>query len=135
MRYLFLLFSAVSLLLFSDTYDREDFNFKSYKPITSIGYYTNQLCDSINIDHVVSLKDAYDSGASLWSSSKKQAFANDKTNHVPSCGSVNRSKGSAGPKEFMRRSQDGKGLDYDIIRFSEYVEKYYAVKRKYELAL
>ena len=135
MRHLFLLFSAVSLLSWSDTYDREDFNYKSYKPATSIGYYTNQICDSINIDHVVSLKDAYDSGASSWGYSKKRVFANDRFNHVPSCSRINSSKGSSGPYDFKRRSHDEKKcLDYEILRYCEYVEKYYAVKRKYGLS-
>jgi len=81
----------------ADGYDRKDFNYRSYKPNTSIGFYTNKTCDFINIDHIVSLKDAYDSGASSWGASRKKAFANDRSNHVPSCGRVNSSKGSEGP--------------------------------------
>ena len=117
-----------------ERYNRSDFKYRSYKPNTSIGLYTNQTCDFINIDHLVSLKDAYDSGAALWSASRKQTFANDKANHVPSCGRVNSSKGSAGPKDFLRRSNDGKGLEYEIVRFCDYVQRYYAVKIKYELS-
>jgi hypothetical protein len=83
---------------------------------------------------VVSLKDAHESGASTWSVSKKKAFANDRSNHVPSCGRVNSSKGSEGPSDFLRRSNDGRGLEYEIVRFCEYVHKYYAVKVKYELS-
>ena len=120
---------------FADGYDRSVFNFHSYKPDTSIGFYTGQSCALINIDHVVSLKDAYDSGASSWGASRKKAFANDRSNHVPSCGRVNSSKGSEGPSDFLRRSNDGKGLEYEIVRFCEYVEKYYAVKVKYGLSL
>ena len=119
---------------YADGYESKDFNYQSYKPNTSIGYYTNQSCDFINIDHVVSLKDAYDSGAASWSAYKKRTFANDKANHVPSCGRVNSSKGSAGPKDFLRRSNDGKGLEYEIVRFCEYVQRYYAVKVEYELS-
>ena len=119
---------------YADGYERKDFNYRSYKPNTSIGFYTNQSCNFINIDHVVSLKDAYDSGAASWSASRKKAFSNDKSNHVQSCGRVNSSKGSAGPKDFLRRSNDGKGLDYEIVRFCEYVQKYYAVKIKYRLS-
>jgi hypothetical protein len=37
----------------ADSYDRKDFNYRSYKPGTDIGFYTNQPCDFINIDHVV----------------------------------------------------------------------------------
>jgi hypothetical protein len=125
---------ANAVIAYSSGYNRTDFNYKSYKPTTSIGFYTNQSCDFINVDHVVSLKDAYDSGAALWSAPEKEAFANDRSNHVPSCGRVNSSKGSAGPKDFLRRSNDGKGLEYEIVRFCEYVQSYYAVKVEYELS-
>jgi hypothetical protein len=118
-----------------ERYNRSDFKYHSYKPNVSIGFYTNQSCDFINIDHLVSLKDAHESGAASWSPDKKRSFANDRSNHVPSCGRVNSSKGSARPKDFLRRSNDGKGLEYEIVRFCEYVEKYYAVKLKYELSL
>ena len=53
---------------------------------------------------------------------------------MPSCGRVNSSKGSEGPSDFLRRSRDGRGLEYDIVRFCEYVKKYYAVKVKYGLS-
>jgi hypothetical protein len=122
-------------LAFADGYDRKDFNYRSYKPNTSIGFYTGKTCDFINIDHIVSLKDAYESGASSWSASKKESFANDRSNHVPSCGRVNSSKGSAGPSDFLRRSNDGKCLEYEVVRFCEYVKKYYAVKVKYGFSL
>ena len=130
----FLLLVATSSLA-QDSYNRNSFSYKSYKPNTSIGFYTNQSCDFINIDHVVSLKDAYVSGAASWSASEKEAFANDRSNHVPSCGRVNSSKGSAGPKDFLRRSNDGKGLEYEIVRFCEYVRKYYDTKVRYDLSL
>ena len=126
--------SLITSAVVADSYNRDSFFFESYKPNTSIGFYTNQSCDFINIDHVVSLKDAYDSGAASWSAYKKRTFANDKANHVTSCGRVNSSKGSAGPKDFLRRSNDGKGLEYEIVRFCEYVEKYHAVKVEYELS-
>jgi hypothetical protein len=133
-----IIISAIALSIvspaFADSYDRKDFNYHSYKPNTSIGFYTNKACDFINIDHIVSLKDAYESGAVSWSDAKKETFANDRSNHVPSCGRVNSSKGSEGPSDFLRRSRDGRGLEYEIVRFCEYVQKYYAVKVKYELS-
>ena len=131
---LFWLLSCFASLSLADAYDRNDFNYRSYKSDTDVGFYTNKTCDFINIDHVVSLKDAYESGASSWSDLKKESFANDTFNHVPSCGRVNSSKGSAGPSDFLRRSNDGRGLEYKIVRFCEYVEKYYAVKLKYVLS-
>jgi hypothetical protein len=126
--------SLITSAVVAGSYNRDSFFFQGYKPNTSIGFYTNQSCDFINIDHVVSLKDAYDSGAASWSAYKKRTFANDKSNHVPSCGRVNSSKGSAGPKDFLRRSNDGKGLEYEIVRFCEYVQRYYAVKVEYGLS-
>ena len=53
---------------------------------------------------------------------------------MPSCGRVNSSKGSAEPSDFLRRSRDGKGLDYEIVRFCSYIKKYLAVKEKYQLS-
>ena len=133
-----IIISAIALAIISlasaDSYDRKDFNYRSYKPNTYTGFYTNKVCDFINIDHIVSLKDAYESGAASWGVNKKETFANDRSNHVPSCGRVNSSKGSEGPSDFLRRSRDGRGLEYEIIRFCEYVQKYYAVKVKYGLS-
>ena len=131
---LFLSCLCLVSVVIADSYERKDFNYRSYKPNTSIGFYTNKTCDFINIDHIVSLKDAYDSGASSWGAGKKKTFANDRSNHVPSCGRVNSSKGSARPSDFLRRSHDGRGLEYEIVRFCEYVQKYYAVKVKYSLS-
>tara|TARA_B110000091_G_scaffold141359_1_gene150987 strand:+ start:1259 stop:1717 length:459 start_codon:yes stop_codon:yes gene_type:complete len=130
---LILIFLPLAIESEAVSYDRKDFNYRSYKPDTSIGFYTGKTCDFINIDHVVSLKDAYESGAASWSATKKEAFANDRSNHVPSCVRVNSSKGSATPKDFLRRSRDGKGLDYKILRWCEYMTIYKAVKRKYQL--
>ena len=126
--------SLITSAIVAGSYNRAQFYFQSYKPDTSIGFYTNQTCSSINVDHIVSLKDAHDSGAASWSTYRKRTFANDKANHVPSCGRVNSSKGSAKPKDFLRRSNDGKGLEYKIVRFCEYVKKYHAVKVEYELS-
>ena len=131
---LFLACLWLTSVVIAEGYDRKDFNYHSYKPNISTGFYTNKTCDFINIDHIVSLKDAYESGASSWSANKKKTFANDRANHVPSCGRVNSSKGSEGPSDFLRRSRDGRGLEYEIVRFCEYVQKYYAVKVKYELS-
>ena len=72
--------------------------------------------------------------ASSWSVSRKKAFANDRSNHVSSCGLVSSSKGSEGPSDFLRRSRDGRGLEYEIVRFCEYVKRYHAVKLEYELS-
>jgi len=116
-------------------YDRAEFGYKSYPSDTQIGFYTDEKCEDIDIDHVVSLRDAFDSGAFKWSKSEKEIFANDKFNHVPACSYVNRSKGASLPEDFLRKSQDGKSRNYKIVRFCDYLRKYYAVKEKYNLGL
>ena len=63
---------GIASMSFAEGYDRKDFNYRSYKPNASIGFYTNKTCDFINIDHIVSLKDAYESGASSWSASRNE---------------------------------------------------------------
>ena len=82
-------------------YQRGEWRFRSYKSGTNIGFYTQSTCDSIDIDHIVSLQDAHISGGYAWSAARKQQFANDKSNHQPSCARVNRSKGNSAPKDFF----------------------------------
>jgi|APSaa5957512535_1039671.scaffolds.fasta_scaffold205334_2 hypothetical protein len=111
------------------TNTRHEFKFKSYPSDETRGWYTDKCC-SIDIDHVVSLKEACVLGLpkSRW-----EEFANDHENHVPACSSVNRSKGSSGPEDFYRKATDGKGRDYIIVRFEEYLELYYYILNKYGL--
>ena len=116
-----------------NNYKRSSFKFNSYSTNTDIGFYTGKYCKT-NIDHVVSLKDAFDSGAYMWDTNKKEKFANDKENHVPSCYKINSSKGSTTPKGFLRRSNDKKGLEYKIINFCNYLKIYYQIKIKYDLS-
>lgn len=114
------------------TYSRDSYSYFSYPSNISTGFYTGMKCLT-NIDHVVSLKDAHKSGGFNWSSSKRARFANDRSNHVPSCKRINSSKGSSTPKDFFRKSSDGRGLDYVIKNRCAYVEIYFKVKRKYNL--
>ena len=116
-----------------DNYKRSSFKYNSYSTNTNVGFYTGKYCKT-NIDHVVSLKDAHDSGAKRWNQNLKELFSNDKSNHVPACYKINSSKGSATPKHFLRRSNDGKGLDYEIISFCKYLHIYYKTKIKYNLS-
>ncbi len=113
-------------------YSRDLYSYLSYSTNISIGFYTRMKCP-INIDHVVSLKDAHESGGFNWSPSKRVRFANDKSNHVPSCKRINSSKGSSTPKDFFRKSSDGRGMDYEIKNRCAYVEIYFKVKKKYNL--
>lgn len=131
--YITLIFLFISKINAEDKYNRNSFHFHSYPTKTKIGYYTKKHCKT-NIDHVVSLKDAFDSGAYKWTLERKKEFANDKENHVPACHRINSSKGSATPKDFLRRSNDKKGLEYEIINFCNYVNIYFKIKKKYDLS-
>ena len=113
-------------------YSRDLYSYRSYPTNISTGFYTGMKCPT-NTDHVVSLKDAHESGGFNWSSSKRARFANDKSNHVPSCKRINSSKGSSTPKDFFRKSSDGRGMDYEIKNRCAYVEIYFKVKKKYNL--
>ena len=114
-------------------YDRDLYGYESYPAYSSKGFYTGQTCDT-NIDHVVSLKDAHESGAGRWTIAERITFSNDRLNHVPSCSRVNSSKGSSIPSDFFRKSSDGRGLDYEITTKCAYLGIYYQVKRKYRLS-
>lgn len=48
----------------------------------------------VQIDHIVSLKDAWDSGAHRWTQDERVRFANDLSNLVAVGASVNQSKGA-----------------------------------------
>ena len=113
-------------------YSRDLYSYLSYPTNTSTGFYTGMKCPT-NIDHVVSLKDAHESGGFNWSSSRRARFANDKSNHVPSCKRINSSKGSSVPKDFFRKSSDRRGMDYVIKNRCAYVAIYFNVKKKYNL--
>lgn len=54
----------------------------------------------IDIDHVVSVKEAYDGGGSTWSKRRRSTFYNDRLNLVVTSRHTNRSKGDAGPKDW-----------------------------------
>ena len=113
-------------------YSRDLYRYHSYPTSASTGFYSGMKCQT-NIDHVVSLRDAHESGGFNWSSSKRARFANDKSNHVPSCKRINSFKGSSTPKDFFRKSSDGRGMDYEIKNRCAYVEIYFTVKKKYSL--
>lgn len=78
----------------------------------------------LDIDHIVPLKHAHQNGADSWSRKKRRAFANDPINLIPVSKSLNRQKGAKGPTRWMPPNS----------RFHcEYVTRWKAVKKKYEL--
>ncbi|MER5598064.1 HNH endonuclease family protein [Streptomyces sp. NPDC002265] len=57
----------------------------------------------VDIDHLVPLAEAWDSGASAWTTAQRQAFANDVTRPqlLAVTDNVNQSKGDKDPAEWM----------------------------------
>ena len=114
-------------------YSRELYGFQTYPSMKPIGFYTGVKCRT-SIDHVVSLKDAHVSGAGCWTDAEKNKFANDRLNHVNACTNVNSSKSSSVPSDFLRKSSDGRGVEYQIKSLCAYLGIYYQVKEKYRLS-
>lgn len=64
-------------------------------------YFTKNKASQVQIDHIVSLKNAWDSGADKWSPELREKFANDPENLVAVKGSLNMSKGAKDASEWM----------------------------------
>lgn len=81
---------------------------------------------SVDIDHVVALKNAWISGAQRLSQSQRQALANDPLNLMASSASANRSKGDRNAAEWLPRNNGFR---------CQYVATQVSVKRKYSLSV
>jgi hypothetical protein len=81
----------------------------------------------VDIDHMVPLAEAWDSGARTWSTSTRQAFANDLGDYRSLVGvtdNVNQSKGDQDPSTWMPQ--------YDKCR---YLREWVAVKHRWRLTV
>jgi hypothetical protein len=80
----------------------------------------------VDVDHVVALKDAHDSGAASWTQKQKQDYANSLVVGELAVTSKygNRSKGSRGPDEWLP--------PLDIAR-CEYILNWVQIKERYGL--
>jgi hypothetical protein len=81
----------------------------------------------IDIDHMVPLAEAWDSGARTWTSTERQSFANDLGDYRSLVGvtdSVNQAKGDQDPREWMPT--------YDKCR---YLREWVAVKLRWRLSV
>ncbi len=81
----------------------------------------------VDIDHMVPLAEAWDSGARAWSSSERQAFANDLGDSRSLVGvtdDVNQTKGDQDPAEWLPQ--------YDQCR---YLREFVAVKLRWRLSV
>ncbi|WJY53569.1 HNH endonuclease family protein [Streptomyces chengbuensis] len=77
---------------------------------TWLSYYDDRLvtpAGSLDIDHVVPLAEAWDSGASSWTAARREAYANDLgqgTSLVAVTAKSNRSKADQDPAEWLPTS-------------------------------
>ena len=76
----------------------------------------------LEIDHVVPLFYAWERGGALWEVKKQRRFANDAANLLPVAARANRSKGAAGPLEWLPPAEDFH-CEY-LLRFSRVIERY-----------
>lgn len=84
---------------------------------------------TFDIDHVVPLAEAWDSGAIGWSSDRREAYANDATYRpalIAVSASSNRSKGEKDPAEWMPERQS---------YWCTYLRSWVGVKYRWKLAV
>jgi hypothetical protein len=87
----------------------------------------------VDIDHLVPLKFAWDHGAWNWAADKMEQFANDPINLVITQKSLNRSKGSDGPLNWLPPNDEFK-CAY-IYNFIEVMQLYSLSLNEYETLL
>ena len=86
----------------------------------------------IDIDHVVPLFYARERGANRWEPETQRRFANDSANLLPVGAMVNRSKGAAGPLEWLPPSE-AFACEY-LLRFARVADRYDLSLRPEEVA-
>lgn len=83
----------------------------------------------VDIDHVVALKEAWDSGAWAWSASQRRAFANDMTDRRTLravTDNVNQSKGDKDPSNWMPPMQSA---------WCQYLADWVSIKARWQLSM
>lgn len=83
----------------------------------------------LDIDHVVALKEAWDSGAHSWTAARRRAFANDLSDArslIAVTASVNRSKGDKDPSNWMPPNRGD---------WCRYIADWVAVKARWGLTM
>ncbi|WP_348519402.1 HNH endonuclease family protein [Bifidobacterium sp. ESL0790] len=81
---------------------------------------------AVQIDHVVALENAWQSGASQWDSDERMQFGNDGLNLLAVDGPANQEKGSASAAYWLPANR---GFQ------CQYVARQVAVKHKYQLSV
>ena len=78
----------------------------------------------VDIDHVIPLSYAHRHGGASWSAQKKEQFANDPLNLLPTYDMENREKSDKGPSEYL---PSNKNLVY------AYIKRWYEIGVKYSI--
>lgn len=91
----------------------------------ALTYYTSEDPSTFDIDHIVSLGDAWRSGAWEMDQATRDAISNDSGNLIVADAGQNRSKSDQGPADWL---PIGEG-------FCNYIEQYVTVKAKYGLTV
>ncbi|WP_127469756.1 HNH endonuclease family protein [Streptomyces sp. B27] len=97
---------------------------------TWISYYDGQevtRAGSLDIDHMVPLAEAWDSGASAWTAARREAYANDQgadVSLVAVTARTNRSKSDQDPADWMPPSPEAQ---------CRYVGEWVATKLRWQL--
>ena len=87
--------------------------------------YTDTMftaASSVEIDHVVPLAYAWSRGAAFWEPEKQRQFANDPANLLPVAAPANRSKGAAGPLQWLPPAEEFH-CEY-VLRFGRVIHRY-----------
>jgi len=90
-------------------------------PYTDNTYFK---ASDIDIDHIVPLKHAYETGGANWDRKKKRKFANDMENLLAVADYINQEKGSKSPVEWLPPNKS---------YWKKYAEKWLYIKNKYKL--
>ncbi|MCX4826011.1 HNH endonuclease family protein [Streptomyces sp. NBC_01142] len=97
---------------------------------TWVSYYDGQEVSdpgALDIDHMVPLAEAWDSGASAWTAARREAYANDQkaaTSLVAVTARTNRSKADQDPAEWLPPAAEG---------HCRYVGEWVATKLRWQL--
>lgn len=67
--------------------------------------FSKAKATAVQIDHIVSLSDAWHSGAHAWTDTQRKQFANDPYNLVAVDGPTNASKGAQGPDTWLPKDK------------------------------
>ena len=87
-------------------------------------FYTQT--SKLDIDHIIPLKEAWESGADKWNAKKRKEFANDYDNLIAVSRSLNRQKGAKDPAEWLPPHTE---------YICEYIARWIYIKEKYNLKM